>query len=137
MQFPWHRWSPPFLQSRCGTDGPRCLLRVITKVLTRGGVIDDKKESTSDAHAVGIKEADAKKSSDGGVHGRTVPLQNIPENKSESVGRLNKLATCSAVSGNQGPLTCPLRNTSQHLQPQPPLNRSGPRRKACFWTPNP
>lgn len=67
--------------------------KLLKRFLTCGSVIDDKKESTSDAHAVGVKEADAKQRSNGRIHSRAVPFQHIPESKSGSEGRLNKLAS--------------------------------------------
>lgn len=59
----------------------RSLTHSLTHSLTCGGAVDDKVEAAADAHAVGVDQADAQQGGDGGVHGRAVLLQNVPENK--------------------------------------------------------
>lgn len=52
---------------------------VVRCTLTCGGVIDDKEEASSDAHAVSVQKADTQQGSDRSIHGGTVSLQNVPE----------------------------------------------------------
>lgn len=40
----------------------------VTHSLTSGGAVDDKVEAATDAHAVGVDQADAQQGGDGGVH---------------------------------------------------------------------